>query len=141
MKKLFFTIAMSAFLITTAIADKIISPEKLPLEAKDFIETNFKGVAATYTEKDFDGYEVKLSDGTEIDFRNNGEWESVEAHITPLPVSILPKAVATTVAKTYPQASIMKVEKERSEYEITLNNMMKLYIDKKGILKGQKIDD
>ena len=46
-----------------------------------------------------------------------------------------------TVKQTYPQAAIIKVEKEWGNYKIKLNNFMELYITASGQLVGQKFDD
>ena len=141
MKKLILTVAISAIMTTIAFADKIVAPETLPQEAKAFIEANFNGATATYVEKEFNQYDVQLSDGTDIDFNGKGEWKSIEARTNPLPASVIPAPVAATVSKTHPQAAIMKIEKENGGYEVKLNNMMELIIGNDGTLKGQKIDD
>jgi hypothetical protein len=60
---------------------------------------------------------------------------------TPVPTSILPTPVVTSVTKAHPQATIMKVEKERGNFEIKLNNMMELVISPSGKIIAQKMDD
>ncbi|MBQ2124427.1 MAG: PepSY-like domain-containing protein, partial [Spirochaetales bacterium] len=67
--------------------------------------------------------------------------ESVESMQAPVPTSILPEPVVASVTKAYPQATIMKVEKERGNFEIKLNNMMELVVNPTGKIIGQKMDD
>ncbi len=58
-----------------------------------------------------------------------------------MPASILPANVMATIQRTYPQAAIIKIEKQFTIFEVKLNNMMELYIDNNGTLIGQKFDD
>lgn len=59
-----------------------ISPNKLPNAAKSFIEQYFADQTIVAAEKEMDDgqivYEVTLSDGTELDFDENGEWTDVD---------------------------------------------------------------
>ncbi len=142
MKRIILAVMVTILTATSAMADdKVVSPDTLPQSSKSFITSNFGDAMATYVEKDFDSYDVQLSDGTKIDFARNGEWESVESIQTPVPASILPAAVAATVAESNPQATIIKVEKERGNFEIKLNNMTELIVNSAGKVIGQKIDD
>ena len=59
-----------------------------------------------------------------------------------VPLNQVPQAVLATARQTYPQAEIWAVEMENiGIYEVKLNNMMELYIDKSGQLLGQEFDD
>lgn len=142
MRKIILSVMMTVLMATSAMADdRVVSADTLPQSSKSFIAANFDGVTVTYVEKDFDSYDVQLSNGIEIDFKRNGEWESVESIQTPVPTSILPVPVVTSVTKAHPQATIMKVEKERGNFEIKLNNMMELVISPSGKIIAQKMDD
>ena len=142
MRKIILSVMMTVLMATSAMADdKVVSADTLPQSSKSFIAANFDGVTVTYVEKDFDSYDVQLSNGIEIDFKRNGEWENIESMQTPVPTSILPAPVVTSVTKAHPQATIMKVEKERGNFEIKLNNMMELVISPSGKIIAQKMDD
>ena len=142
MRKIILSVMMTVLMATSAMADdKVVSADTLPQSSKAFIASNFEGATVTYVEKDFDSYDVQLSNGTEIDFKRNGEWENVESMQTPVPTSILPAPVVTSVAKAHPQATIMKVEKEHGNFEIKLNNMIELVISPSGKIIAQKMDD
>lgn len=112
----------------------------LPQNTQDFISTHFKNVEVSYIERDWEEIEVYLANGTQIDFFPNGEWKEVKTYGN-MPTTILPANVLATVNKTYPQAAIIKIEKQFTIYEVKLNNMMELYIDSNGSLLGQQFDD
>lgn len=81
-----------------------------------------------------------MADGTQIEFFPNGDWKEVKCYMN-MPASILPANVMATIQRTYPQAAIIKIEKQFTIFEVKLNNMMELYIDNNGTLIGQKFDD
>lgn len=65
--------------------EKKIDFDKLPSAAQAFITQYFPGEEVTYAERDKDDgqkdYKVRLSDGTEIEFDENGNWTSVDCAI------------------------------------------------------------
>ena len=112
----------------------------IPQNAQSFIRQHFPNIEVTYIERDWDDIEVYLANGTQIEFFPNGDWKEVKTY-TNMPDSILPPNVMATVKRTYPQAAIIKIEKQYTIFEVKLNNMMELYIDNSGNLIGQKFDD
>ena len=112
----------------------------IPQNAQSFIRQHFPNIEVTYIERDWDDIEVYLANGTQIEFFPNGDWKEVKTY-TNMPDSILPANVMATVKRTYPQAAIIKIEKQYTIFEVKLNNMMELYIDNSGNLIGQKFDD
>ena len=122
-------------------ADWIVPVTALPQKSRAFINSTFPGVQIWKVERDGGKFEVKLSNGVDIDFYMNGDWKDIDGGWVTIPFSVLPAAVANTVKQTYPQAAIIKVEKEWGNYKIKLNNFMELYITANGQLIGQKFDD
>lgn len=112
----------------------------IPQNAQNFIKQHFQNIEVTYIERDWDDIEVYLANGTQIEFFPNGDWKEVKCYMN-MPSSILPANVMATVQRTYHQASIIKIEKQFTIFEVKLNNMMELYIDSNGTLIGQKFDD
>ena len=121
--------------------DWIVPASSLPQKSRAFINSTFPGVQIWKVERDGGKFEVKLSNGVDIDFYMNGDWKDIDGEWVTIPFSVLPASVANTVKQTYPQASIIKVEKEWGNYKIKLNNFMELYITASGQLVGQKFDD
>lgn len=112
----------------------------IPQNAQNFIKQHFPNIQVSYIERDWDDIEVYLADGTQIEFFPNGDWKEVKCYMN-MPSSILPANVMATIQRTYPQAAIIKIEKQFTIFEVKLNNMMELYIDNNGTLIGQKFDD
>ncbi|WP_302272179.1 PepSY-like domain-containing protein [Brachyspira aalborgi] len=122
-------------------ADWIVPVTALPQKSRAFINSTFPGVQIWKVERDGGKFEVKLSNGVDIDFYMNGDWKDIDGEWVTIPFSVLPASVANTVKQIYPQAAIIKVEKEWGNYKIKLNNFMELYITANGQLVGQKFDD
>ena len=122
-------------------ADWIVPVTALPQKSRAFINSTFPGVQIWKVERDGGKFEVKLSNGVDIDFYMNGDWKDIDGEWVTIPFSVLPAAVANTVKQTYPQAAIIDAEKEWGNYKIKLNNFMELYITANGQLVGQKFDD
>ena len=122
-------------------ADWIVPVTALPQKSRAFINSTFPGVQIWKVERDGGKFEVKLSNGVDIDFYMNGDWKDIDGGWVTIPFSVLPPSVANTVKQTYPQAMMVDVEKEWGNYKIKLNNMMELYVTSGGQLMGQKFDD
>lgn len=142
MKKIFSLFIFFTILISSSLfADWVVPTSALPQKAQDFISQKFQGASIYYVEKDDGKYEVKLSNGVEIDFSWGGDWVKIDGNYTGVSYSVLPANVVNTIKNTYPDSVIIKVEKTWGTYEIKLNNMMELYISSNGQLLGQKFDD
>ena len=138
------TILLLLLMLTTMLyADGMyVPPGQLPTNIIQFINSYFPDATIVYAEMDRKSYEIGLDNGVEIEFLRNGDLKEIEGNYIALPLNILPKAVANTVTKTYPNTVITKIKKKWNLYEVKLNNMMELYIDaSNGQLLGQKFDD
>ena len=145
-KNKFFLVALLCMLlqsVTCLADDKIIPVEQLPAPAKTFVKKYFPQATIEYATKDteFMGttYEVRLSDGTEVDFNKKGNWDNVDCKTKAVPASLVPAAIAQYVKAHYPNTVIVKIDKERGGYEIELSNDLDLKFNSKGKLIG--IDD
>ena len=118
-----------------------VDPNELPQSTIDFINKFFPNNRIILAERDRKKYEIVLENGVELEFFINGEFKEVKGNYVAVPPEILPKTVANTVAMTFPNTIITKIEKKWNLYEIKLNNSMELYIDVNGQLLGQKFDD
>jgi hypothetical protein len=125
--------------------DKMISADELPTKSREFLNTHFKGMEISYVEVDkellwTEGYEVILTDGTEINFNRNGEWKEVDCRRNPVPTAIIPKEITLHVAKNFPDREILAIEKETRKWEIKLNGRMELTFDTKYRLIDMDMD-
>ena len=135
--KLLLVSLILSFESTNMYADGIMIPvEQLPQAAKSFVQKNFPNNTIIYAEKEMFSYEARLDDGTEIDFDRKGNWDKVDCKFNPVPASIIPAPILNYVQKTFPNAEIVKIDKERHGYDIELSNDIELKFNKKGAFMG-----
>ena len=136
----FIIVALIALCVSIAcFADgRIIPAEQLPDAVKTFIKTHFPEASVLYAELD-EGYEVRLNDGTEIDFTRKGALDNVDCKMKPVPTALVPPVVSSYVKANYPDALIVKYDKERYGCEIELSNGLEMKFNSKGQLIS--IDD
>ena len=141
-KKLFaLLITLSLFSASNLFADWMVPASSLPQNSRSFIQQVYPNAQIWKVERDDGKFEVKLSNGSKIEFLYNGEWESIDGKYNTVPFSALPQAVVSTIKNTYPQAVVIDAEKEWGNYKVKLNNFMELFITADGQLMGQKFDD
>ncbi len=160
----FMLVALVCLLVSTvSYADgRVIPVTQLPEGAKTFVATHFPGKKIFYAQKDGRKYEVRLDDGTEIDFDRKGVWDKVDCHdfqavpatidmvtvaermvdchdFKAVPATIIPAPIAAYVQTNFSTFFITKIDKERYGYSIELSNDIELKFDKLGNLIG--VDD
>ena len=128
MKKLVFLLVCLFTLQTVARADddKPIQVTQMPQPAQQFIKQHFADskVALAKMESDFfyKSYEVIFTNGNKVEFGKNGNWEEVNCKYTSVPTAIIP----TTIQKY-----VLKIERDKKEYEVQLSNRVELKFDLK----------
>lgn len=117
--------------------ERAISFSELPQAAQTFCTTHFGDLTVAYIVADtkfiHTEYEVTYTDRTEIDFRADGEWESVGRKYAPVPEAIVPERIARFVAgnELYRQQFIRKIERKRYTWEIELSSGLEIEFDAK----------
>ncbi|HIY68051.1 MAG TPA: PepSY-like domain-containing protein [Candidatus Alistipes intestinigallinarum] len=138
MKKILLTAALLFAGITASLADnneRPITLDKLPVAAQTFLKTHFADLTLAYAVEDpklvGSEYEVIYTDRTEVDFRSNGEWSSVERKYAAVPASIVPVQISDYVAKSnFSNQIIKKIERNSYTWEIELSNGIEIEFDK-----------
>ena len=138
MKMLFFAAMLLMTSVVSANADndeRAINVAQLPQTAQSFLTANFSGktVAFAVEERKFFGteYEVVYTDRTEVSFRSDGEWESVETKYEQVPSSVVPAQIADFVAKGGFEGQFIKeISRDRYSWEITLSSGIEIKFDK-----------
>lgn len=112
--------------------------QALPEAITTFIKQQFPNATIAGIEPDHEHggleYDVYLSDGTQIDFDANNQWEKVESRA--VPAYFIPKAIATYVSSNYQNMAITKIKKEYNTFEVELVNGMDLVFDRSGRFMG-----
>ena len=141
MRKILATFIMLVGVSSMAMADeRPITVESLPKAAVEFIKGNFPNspvVLATVDREIMDtDYEVRLEDGTIIDFDGKGRWVEVSNKRNALPASVLPKPIAAYIKSNYPSERCLKIEKNSHSYETKLTNGLELVFTLDGKMIG-----
>lgn len=116
--------------------DKPIQVDRMPKAAQQFIRNHFadQSVAMAKMELDFmsKSYDVIFTNGDKVEFDKKGHWTNVDCEHSQVPQAIIPMAIQQYLAKNYPDAKILKIEKtDRKGYEVDLNNGFDIEFDKK----------
>lgn len=145
MKKIILTLSVMIAAVGVACADvdRPIEVNKLPAESQRFLKQYFPQVGVSLAKEDveltYKEYEVVLTDGTRIEFRSNGEWKDVDCKFAEVPKGIVPKRIEDYIKKNYPDAKVIKIDRDRRTYEVSLSNRLELTFDMK--FKLVDIDD
>lgn len=139
MKKILILMALILGIGTMASAKSSVSRDTsvLPQAAKTTISNNFKAkISLIKTEKTLGavkGFEVVLTDGSEISFDKNGNWEDVEVpRGKEVPSEFILKPIKDYVKKNHSGQKIESVDRDRNGYDIELSNGIGLKFDKEG---------
>lgn len=116
----------------------------LPQAARMTISKYFKAdVSLVKTDKELGrvkDYEVVLTDGTEMKFDRDGNWEDIETAMKKsVPMAIVPEGVANYVKKYHKGQRIIGIERDRSGYDVELSSGLDLKFNKAG--EFQRYDD
>lgn len=114
--------------------------DKLPKTAQDYINEHFASISITKVEENSnwqiwedDKYEVKLSNGIELDFDENGNIMEIENKKNEsLPAGALPSNIASHLNTNYAGISIKSWEKDSKGQEVELADGTDLEYDKDG---------
>ncbi|MGV3460586.1 MAG: PepSY-like domain-containing protein [Flavobacterium sp.] len=114
--------------------DRIITVKELPARAQTFINQHYKGVAVVQASEDKDlfetDYKVYLTNGTEIDFDDDGYWEEIENKRNALPGEVVPQQIAKHIKKHHKFQKITQIDKNHDGYDVTLANGTELEFDR-----------
>ncbi len=146
MKKLLFLL-LSVFTIQVAQADndKPVTFEQLPAKAQAFIKQNFPTLKVTFAKVDkevFDTtYDVVFDNGDDLEFDKSGDWKDLNCRRSGVPAGVVPAQISNYVKEKYPDATIVKLERDRYEYEVRLSNSWEIKFDKKFNVIDMDVDD
>ena len=137
MKKTFLALFLMTTMFGAAYADsreKPTSVDKLPQAAQEFLAAHFKDLTVAYAveKQKYTGkeYEVVYTDRTEVDFRSDGQWESVGRKYNAVPEAIVPAQIRSFVAAgNYSGQSIRQIERNAYTWEVELSNGLEIKFD------------
>lgn len=112
----------------------------LPSTAQDFILQYFASVSIDEVKEtskwkiwEDDKYEVKLSNGIELDFDENGNIKEIESENNEvIPLEALPSNIVSYLESNYPYATVIGWERQKNEQEVELADGTDLEFDGEG---------
>ena len=106
--------------------DKPITVNQLPAPAQQLIKSNFgaKKVALAKMETGLldKSYDVIFTTGEKVEFDRKGNWTEIDCKQSVVPAKLVPAQIQKYVSENYSGNKILKIEKDRNEYEINLTN-------------------
>jgi hypothetical protein len=140
--KIILAVSLFGFIIS-ANAQKKIEVSELPQPAQEFLKKHFSNTTIDIAKKDAEhgekGYEVKLKDGTEVEFWKDGSYREVDGDDKPIPTDFIPQAVKDYVAKNHPNEKITHIDYGHKDLDVDLTNKIDLEFTEEGkILKDKK---
>ena len=143
LNRILFLLAFMAAALTNARAfDKYtIDRDELPQPAQEFLNEHFPKAKVSMIKVDKHllkktDYDVKLTNGTKIEFDNSGKWTSVDCKTREVPEGLVMKAIRTYVKKNFADVKIVKIVKKTTSFEITLSDGVGLKFSRLGQFKG-----
>lgn len=119
-----------------------ISRNELPEAAREMLDEYFPKAKVSMIKVDRHllkrtDYDVKLTNGTKIEFSNKGRWTHVDCKKKSVPETLVPKTIRNSVAKKYPDEIIVRISRSSLYYTVGLANGKELKYDLLGIFQGE----
>lgn len=142
MKRLFFAFAIVAS-ICFGMSSVAFASNGLPEMKKaqenhpkivEFVAQYFPEATVLSVYRDGREWEVMLSDFTKLEFTKKYEWKKVDCKhstvYTEVPAELVPEQIASYVNTRFQGLSIVKIDRDRRDWEIELVNKVDLKFDK-----------
>ncbi len=119
--------------------ERPISFEQLPVASREFIKKHFpeaKMAFATVEGRLWPSYDVIFTDGTKMEFDSDGQWKDIDCKYSYVPEAVMLPKIVEFYKQIYPEARVKEIERDRSGYELRLDNRMELHFDLRGNFRG-----
>lgn len=121
-------------------SDRVIQSKQLPKAAQLFLAKHFAGRAVSFAkeDRDFSGttYDVRLADGTEVEFTSAGEWKEVDGKHTALPLTFIPAQIVKIIQSQHAGDAIVHIERKRRGYQVELASGLEVLFNTRFQLVG-----
>ena len=119
----------------------VIDRKNLPEQAQQMLSEYFPKAKVSLIKVDRHllkktDYDVKLVNGTKIEFTNAGKWKSVDCKTREVPEGLVTKPIRNYVKKNFPDVKIVKIEKKSG-----LSDGVELKFNLLGQFKSMEMDD
>ena len=130
MKKIVLALCLIIVSSTSFAKDIQVKVSNLPKGIITFVTKYFPSTKITKASQEADDkdYNIKLSNGAELEFGKNMDWTEIISKTT-IPAGIIPHGVTDYVQHKYPGKYIKYIERSKQGYDIKLNNNKKFQLD------------
>lgn len=129
--------------VSNAFIDKYtINRSDLPEEAREMLDEHFPKAKVSMIKVDRHllkktDYDVKLTNGTKIEFSNKGKWTSVDCKKREVPTALVPDKIRKYVTKNFDSSKIVSIAKRNAGFDIRLGDGRKLRFNLLYQFKGE----
>ena len=102
--------------------DQVITFDQMPEAAQAFLKQHFANKVPLVVTVDWDDYTIRYESGEKIEFDKQGNWKEIDCRATLVPVELIPEEIKANIQATFPDAIILKIDRNRRGYEVKLNN-------------------
>ena len=74
-------------------------------------------------------YDVIFTDGNKLEFDKQGNWKEINCKYSAVPAGVIPAQILKYVSENYPDAKVLKIERDKKDYEVKLSNRWELKFD------------
>ena len=118
-----------------------IDRDKLPEEAQNMLTEYFPKAKVGMIKVDRHllkktDYDVRLVNGTTIEFNSKGKWTSVDCKIREVPEELVMKPIRRYVTKNFSDLKIVSIRKKTAGYEVGLSDGVVLKFNLLGSYTG-----
>lgn len=106
--------------------DKPIQKSQLPKNSQEFVDQHFADLQIAHIIKDYDSYDVKFTNGYDVEFNKKGEWKEVDCELDAVPAAIIPTNIADYVKTNFATSFIVRISKEYNHYDVELSTDLDL---------------
>lgn len=114
--------------------DKPIAVTQLPATSQQIIKKNFAGKKVALAKQETGlldkSYEITFTSGEKIEFDKNGNWTEIDCKLSAVPARLIPAKIASYLKANYPGTKVLKLEKDKNEYEVSLANGIEITFNK-----------
>ena len=106
--------------------DQVITYDQLPQAAKELLKKHFSNKVPLIVTMDWDDYTIIYESGEKVEFDKQGNWKEIECKRSIVPQKLIPNQIKTHVKATFPEATIIGIDRNHLGYEVKLNNGLEI---------------
>ena len=102
--------------------DQVITFDQMPEAAQVLLKQHFANKVPLVVTVDWDDYTIRYESGEKVEFDKQGNWKEIDCRSSLVPVELIPEEIKANINATFPNAIILKLDRNRRGYEVKLNN-------------------